>query len=335
MTTPHVAARGSILSDRGKELILFSGRAHPKLARDICAHLGLPLGEVLIEDFPDKEINLKVECDVRGADVFVIQPTCPPVHDNLFELLAFIDCLRRASAEQITAVIPYFGYARKDRKDEGRVPINAKLVANLITMAGAHRVVAVDLHAAQIQGFFDIPVDHLFARPALMEKVKELGATDPVIVSPDVGGTKLARAYAKELKAEIAIVDKRRVSGDKTVVENIVGAVEGRDVVLVDDMVSTGGSISDAARIVKERGADRVFLVATHAVLCGNAVQRLDDCPAEKILFSDTLPLKDPAPERQVTASVAPLIARAIDRIHRRESVSKLFEPPTRDSEGR
>ncbi|MBK8975094.1 MAG: ribose-phosphate pyrophosphokinase [Planctomycetes bacterium] len=316
---------------RGERLRVFSGRAHPQLAGDICAHMGIPLGEVTVRDFPDREIDLKVECDVRGADVFVVQPTCPPVHDNLFELLSFIDCLRRASAEKITAVIPYFGYARKDRKDEGRVPINAKLVANLITVAGADRVLAIDLHAAQIQGFFDIPVDHLFARPVLMEKVRELGAENPVIVSPDVGGTKLARAYAKELKADLAIVDKRRISGHETVIENIVGAVEDRDVVLVDDMISTGGSISDAARIVKARGANRVFIVATHGVLCGEAVKKLNDCPAETILLSDTIPIRGEAPARLVKASVAPLLARAIDRIHRSESVSSLFETSMRD----
>ena len=320
---------------RGERLRIFSGRSHPQLARDICAHMGTPLGEASIEDFPDGEINRKVECDVRGADVFVVQPTCPPVHDSLFELLSFIDCLRRASAENITAVIPYFGYARKDRKDEGRVPINAKLVANLITSAGASRVLAIDLHAAQIQGFFDIPVDHLYARPVLMEKVRELGATDPVVVSPDVGGTKLARAYAKELRADLAIVDKRRVSGNRTVVENMVGDVSDRDVVLVDDMISTGGSISDAARISKEKGANRVFIVATHAVLCGNAVERLDECPAERILCTDTIPLRQQGPARLVQASIAPLLARAIDRIHRSESVSSLFEPSARELDGR
>ncbi|MCC6783619.1 MAG: ribose-phosphate pyrophosphokinase [Planctomycetes bacterium] len=320
---------------RGERLRVFAGRAHPQLARDICAHMGIPIGEVSISDFPDGEINLKVECDVRGADVFVVQPTCPPVHDSLFELLSFIDCLRRASAETITAVIPYFGYARKDRKDEGRVPINAKLVANLITTAGAQRVVAIDLHAAQIQGFFDIPVDHLYARPVLMEKVRELGADKPIVVSPDVGGTKLARAYAKDLRADLAIVDKRRISGRETVAENVVGDVSGRDVVLVDDMISTGGSISDAARIVKERGARKVFIVATHAVLCGDAVKKLDACPAETILFTDTIPVRGPKPARLVQASVAPLLARAIDRIHRSESVSSLFDSAPRDLESR
>ena len=227
---------------RNERLRLFHGTAHPQLALDVAAHMGTPLGAVSLDRFPDGEIDLKVECDVRGADVFIVQPTCPPVHENLFELLCFVDCLRRASAERITAVIPYFGYARKDRKDEGRVPINAKLVANLITKAGVDRVVAVDLHAAQIQGFFDIPVDHLYARPVLMEKVREFGIAEPMVVSPDVGGTKLARAYAKDLGCEIAIVDKRRVAGDATVIENVVGDVRGRDVILVDDMVSTGAA---------------------------------------------------------------------------------------------
>ena len=307
-------------------LRLFTGNANPKLANDICAHMGVPLGEATLERFPDGEIDLKVECDVRGADVFVIQPTCPPVHEHLFELLAFIDCLRRASADRITAVVPYFGYARKDRKDEGRVPINAKLVANLITKAGADRVVAVDLHAAQIQGFFDIPVDHMFARPAIMEVVEGLGLDNPMVVSPDVGGVKLARAYAKGFKTEIAIVDKRRVAGDKTVIEHVVGDVEGREVLMVDDMVSTGGSITDAARIIKEKGAKRVFITASHAVLAGKAVEKLNNAPVEGIIFTDTIPLDDHEIPRLQVASVAPLLARAIDRIHRSESVSVLFD---------
>lgn len=305
---------------------VFSGTAHPQLVQDICSHLGVRQGDVSLGRFPDGEINLKVECDVRGADVFVVQPTCPPVHENLFELLTLIDCLRRASADRINAVIPYFGYARKDRKDEGRTPITAKLVANLITKAGADRVLAVDLHAAQIQGFFDIPVDHLYARPVLMEAVSQLQLRNPIVVSPDVGGVKLARAYAKDLKTDIAIVDKRRVSGDKTVSENVVGDVKGRDVLLVDDMVSTGGSIVDAGRIVQEKGAGRVYIAATHAVLAGNAVEKLNAAPIEKIIFADTIPSHADGLRRLVTASVAPLLARAIDRIHRSESVSQLFD---------
>ena len=314
------------MTARGERLRVFTGTAHPKLAQDICAHMGVPLGAASLEPFPDGEINLKLECDVRGADVFVVQPTCPPVHENLFELLSFADCLRRASADRITAVIPYYGYARKDRKDEGRVPINAKLVANLLIAAGYSRVVAIDLHAAQIQGFFDIPVDHLFARPVIIEHVRQLGIDKPIVVSPDVGGVKLARAYAKDLNCDLAIIDKRRISGDTTVIEHIIGDVKGRDVVLVDDMVSTGGSIVDAARIVKQKGANSAFIVATHAVLAGKAVERLNQSEVEKILFADTIPLPESHIERLETVSIAQLLARAIDRIHRSESVSELFD---------
>ena len=311
---------------RGERLRVFTGTAHPQLARDICAHMGVPLGSASLARFPDGEINLKIEVDVRGADVFVVQPTCPNVHENLFELLSFADCLRRASADRITAVIPYFGYARKDRKDEGRVPINAKLVANLLVTSGYDRVVAVDLHAAQIQGFFDIPVDHLYARPVMLEKVRQLETKDVMVVSPDIGGTKLARAYAKDLGCDLAIIDKRRISGEQTVIEHVIGDVRNRDVLLVDDMVSTGGSIVDAARIVKEKGARKVFIVATHAVLCGNAVERLNKADVEQILFADTVPVHDKKIRRLEVCSMAQLLARAIDRIHRSESVSKLFE---------
>ncbi|MDP6928449.1 MAG: ribose-phosphate pyrophosphokinase [Planctomycetota bacterium] len=307
-------------------LRVFTGNAHPKLAQDICAHLGIPLGDASVDRFPDGELNLKVECDVRGADVFVVQPTSPPVHENLFELLTFIDCLHRASADRITAVIPYFGYARKDRKDEGRTPITAKLVANLIAKAGADRVLAIDLHAAQIQGFFDIPMDHLYARPVMMETISGLGVENPMVVSPDVGGVRLARAYAKELHTDIAIIDKRRVSGDETVIEHVVGDVGGRDVILLDDMVATGGSIVSAARIVLEKGARKVFIAATHGVLAGSAVEKLNQAPVERIILSDTIPVEDRGIEKLAVASVAPLIARAIDRIHRSESVSVLFD---------
>jgi ribose-phosphate pyrophosphokinase len=305
---------------------VFTGNAHPQLAKDICSHLGVPLGESASQRFPDGEINLRINCDVRGADVFVVQPTCPPVNENIMELLSFLDCLRRASADRITAVMPYYGYARKDRKDEGRVPITAKLVANLITKAGADRVLTVDLHAAQIQGFFDIPADHLYARPVIMEHVRAIGAENPLVVSPDVGGTKLARAYAKSLHADIAIVDKRRISGDKVVVENVVGDVKGRDLFVVDDMVSTGGSITDACRILKEKGGNKIYIMATHAVLCGDAVNKLNNAPVERIIFTDTIPPRKNGIERLKIASVAPLLARAIDRIHRSESVSHLFE---------
>jgi ribose-phosphate pyrophosphokinase len=304
---------------------IFTGNAHPRLADDICSHLGVPLGEARCKRFPDGEIDLKLDCDVRGADVFVIQPTCPSVNENLVELLVYIDCLKRSSADRITAVMPYYGYARKDRKDEGRVPITAKLVANLITTAGADRVVAVDLHAAQIQGFFDIPTDHLYARQSFMEHVRSLNLEDPIIVSPDVGGVKMARGYAKGLHADIAIVDKRRVSGEEVVSENVVGEVDGRDVIMVDDMISTAGSITDACRILKEKGANRIYLLATHGVLCGPAVERLNNAPVESVMLSDSIPIRDSGVEKLTVVSLAPLLARAIDRIHRSESVSILF----------
>jgi ribose-phosphate pyrophosphokinase len=314
------------MSVRGERLRVFTGTAHRDLAQGICSHMGVPLGASSLARFPDGEINLKVECDVRGADVFVVQPTCPPVHEHLFELLSYADCLRRASADRITAVIPYFGYARKDRKDEGRVPINAKLVANLLVTAGYDRVVAIDLHAAQIQGFFDIPVDHLYARPVLIERVRQLDTQRLMIVSPDIGGTKLARAYAKELSCDLAIIDKRRISGEETVIEHVIGDVGGRDVVLVDDMISTGGSIVDAVRIVKQKGARKAFIVATHAVLAGKAVERLNAADVEKIFVTDSVPVPaDKLPKVEV-CSIAQLLARAIDRIHRSESISILFE---------
>jgi ribose-phosphate pyrophosphokinase len=304
---------------------IFSGNAHPKLVRDICSHLGVPQGEAVCRRFPDGEIDLKIECDVRGADVFVVQPTCPPVNENLMELLIFIDCLRRSSADRITAVMPYYGYARKDRKDEGRVPITAKLAANLIVKAGADRVVAVDLHAAQIQGFFDIPTDHLYARHSFMAHVESLDVENPMIVSPDVGGVKLARGYANSLGAEIAIVDKRRISGDQVTAENVVGDVDGRNLIMVDDMVSTAGSITDACRILKEKGAEKIYIIATHGVLCGKAVEKLNNAPVEQIIFSDSIPILDTGVEKLKIVSLAPLLARAIDRIHRSESVSILF----------
>ncbi len=310
-------------------LRVFSGNAHPAIADAICAELVIDAGDAVVTRFPDGECDIKVNCDVRGADCFVIQPTCPPVNENLVELLVMIDCLRRASADRITAVIPYFGYARKDRKDEGRVPITAKLVANMITEAGAHRVLTVDLHAAQIQGFFDIPVDHLYARPAFLPVLRKLELENLVVVSPDVGGTKLCRAYSKALSASLAIVDKRRVSGSETKVENLVGEVKGKTALVVDDLISTGGSISDAARVIKEHGAEKVFLLATHGVLCGNAIERLNDAPVERIFLSDSIPIPDDRrPERVQVASLAPMLAKAIDSIHRSESVSRLFERP-------
>ncbi|MCI0589640.1 MAG: ribose-phosphate pyrophosphokinase [Planctomycetes bacterium] len=310
------------------ELKIFSGSAHPELARSICEHLGIGLGNAIVGRFPDGEIEVKVDEDVRGRDVFLVQPTCPPVNENLMELLILADCLRRASADRITAVIPYFGYARKDRKDEGRVPITAKLVANLITQSGVERVLAVDLHAAQIQGFFDIPVDHLYAKPVLVAPLRKLGLRDVVVVSPDVGGIKVARAYCKELGADLAIVDKRRLNPEEAEVEAVIGEVGGKNAILVDDMISTGGTIAEAVRILKNFGAASVFVAATHPVFCGKARTRLDAAPIERIFVTDTIPLRPErsAPARTQVVSIAPLLARAIRSIHRAESVSRLFE---------
>ncbi|TAH36009.1 MAG: ribose-phosphate pyrophosphokinase [Planctomycetota bacterium] len=309
--------------DRFKVL---SGSAHPALASEICAELGLPLAKTYVGRFPDGEIDIKIEEDMRGGDVFVVQPTCPPVNEHLMELLLLIDCLRRASADRITAVIPYYGYARKDRKDEGRVPISAKLVANCIVAAGADRVLTMDLHASQIQGFFDVPVDHLYAKPVIQAEVEKLGLDKLVVCSPDVGGIRLARAYARSLNAGLAIVDKRRVGATETVSENVIGEVAGKNVLLVDDMISTAGSITEATRMLQSRGAERVYIAVTHAVLCGPAVERLENCPCESILVTNTIPLRGEVPNRLRVVSIAPLLARAIARIHRAESVSALFE---------
>jgi ribose-phosphate pyrophosphokinase len=276
--------------------------------------------------FPDGEIDIKINDDVRGADCFVIQPTCPPVNENWAELLLLLDCLRRASAGRVSAVLPYYGYARKDRKDEGRVPISAKVVANSLTMAGVDRVLTLDLHAAQIQGFFDIPVDHLYAKPVLLRRVKELDVVDPVVVSPDVGGIKMARAWAKSLDADLAIVDKRRSSGSEVTQEHLIGDVRGRQVILVDDMISTGGSISGAARLVRAHGAGRIVIAVTHAVFCGPAVERLSECPADAILITDSIPQRGRLPRQIDVVSVAPLLARAILNIHESKSISSLFD---------
>jgi len=293
----------------------------------VCEVLKLPLGNVENKRFPDSEISLRVMEDVRGSDVFVVQPTCPPVNDNLMELLILIDCLRRASAERITAVIPYFGYARQDRKAEGRVPISAKLVANLVTAAGATRALAVDLHAAQIQGFFDIPTDHLYAAPVLVDYFRKLLIRDLTVVTPDVGGIKMARAYAKRLDAGLAICDKRRSGPTKTEVMHVIGEVQNRNVVLVDDMISTGNSIRDAAEACQKAGARDIYMCATHAVLAGNACENLQKAPVKEIVVTDTIPVD--GKEKQVpnlrVLSIAPLLGEAIRRIHYSESVSSLF----------
>ena len=312
------------------ELKIFSGRANPKLARAICDFLHLPPGQIVLGTFPDGENYCKIDEDIRGRDVFLIQPTCPPVNDNLMELLIMIDSCKRASASRITTVLPYYGYARQDRKDEGRVPITAKLVANLITRAGADRVLTMDLHAAQIQGFFDVPVDHLYAAPVLNAHFLERGwePDEIVVVSPDEGSIKRASGHVKRLGGRLAIVDKRRASATQTKQENIIGGpVEGRIALLFDDMISTAGSICGAARLVHEAGAREIHVAATHAVFCGDALENLRDAPITSVVVTDTIPLEQyHLPENVVVLSVAELLGEAIKRIHHDKSVSALFE---------
>ena len=311
------------------DLKIFSGTANRPLAQAITQYLGVSLGDIDLGEFPDGEISCKINEDVRGRDVFIVQPTCPPVNNHLLQLLIMIDSFKRASAERITTVLPYFGYARQDRKDEGRVPITAKLVANLITRAGADRVLTMDLHAAQIQGFFDVPVDHLYASPVLNEHFLRLGlpADELVIVSPDEGSIKRAMGHAKRIGGSLAIIDKRRVSPQQTAQENIIGEpVEGKIAILFDDMISTAGSICGAARVLQAQGAREIHVATTHAVLCGPAVERLEKASLSSLVCTDSIPL---APDQlipgTVVLSVAPLLGEAIKRIHRNESVSRLF----------
>jgi ribose-phosphate pyrophosphokinase len=311
------------------DLKIFSGRANPDLTRQICDYLGLSLGAISIGNFPDGEISCKIDEDVRGRDVYLVQPTCPPVNENLMELLIMIESCKRASAERVTAVMPYYGYARQDRKDAGRVPITAKLVANIITRAGADRVLTMDLHAAQIQGFFDVPVDHLYAAPVLNDHflAMRLKPDDMIVVSPDEGSIKRALGHAKRLGGRLAIVDKRRSSATDTKQENIIGgSVEGKVALMFDDMISTAGSICGAARAVMAAGAKEVHVAATHGVLCGPAIQNLDNAPVESVVITNTLPLPaEKAIPKIKVLSVAPLLGEAIKRIHRNESVSRLF----------
>jgi len=311
------------------EMKIFSGRANPELAQKVADYVGLPLGRISLGRFPDGEISCKIEEDVRGRDIFIVQPTCPPVNENLMELLIMIDSFKRASAERITAVIPYFGYARQDRKDEGRVPITAKLVANLITRAGADRVLTMDLHAPQLQGFFDIPVDHLYAAPVLDAYFLSLGIPleDIVVVSPDEGAIKRTLIHLPVFGGKLAIVDKRRSSGTTTSQAHLIGeSVKGKVALIFDDMISTGGSISGAAHMVKEAGAVKVYLAATHPVFCGPAVERLSSAPAEEIVVTDTIPLDaSRRPPNVRVLTVSELLGEAVKRIHRHESVSKLF----------
>ena len=292
------------------------------------ARLKIKLQDALVGRFSEGEIRVKINENVRGKDVFIIQPTCPPSNDNLMELLIMIDALRRASAQRITAVIPYFGYARQDRKDQPRVPITAKLVANLLTVAGSSRILTMDLHAGQIQGFFDIPVDHLFSVGVFVDYFSKMNIKDLVAVSPDVGSIKMARAYAKRVSAGLAIIDKRRVSPEKAEAIHIMGEVENKNVIIVDDMIATGSSLIEAVEALKKAGAKTIYAAITHGVLSGPAIQRIDQCKGlEKLLISDSIPLSEEKkhPKIQVL-SVANLLAEAIKRIHNEESVSCLFD---------
>ena len=311
------------------DLMLFSGNANPQLGRAIADYLGVDLGGISLGTFPDGEISCKIDEDIRGRDIYLIQPTCPPTNDHLMQLLVMIDSCKRASAERVTAVMPYFGYARQDRKDEGRVPITAKLVANLITRAGADRVLTMDLHAAQIQGFFDVPVDHLYAAPVLNEHFKSLNIPpeDLVIASPDEGSIKRALGHMKRLGGDLAIVDKRRTSAETTVQENVIGGpVDGKIVLMFDDMISTAGSICGAAKVLKDKGAREIHVATSHAVLCGPAVERLQAANLDSIVCTDSIPLtpEQILPQTKVI-SISPLLGEAIKRIHRNESVSRLF----------
>jgi ribose-phosphate pyrophosphokinase len=309
------------------ELKFFTGNSNQKLAEKICAYLGIQQGVIQVRRFSDGEIFVEIGENVRGKDVFVMQSTCSPVNDNLMELLIIMDALRRASARRITAVMPYYGYARQDRKVAPRVPISAKLVADLITAAGTRRVLTMDLHAGQIQGFFNIPVDNLFAAPVILEYIKEHFQNNLVMVSPDVGGVERARAFAKRLNAQIAIVDKRRERPNSSEVMNIVGQVEGCTAVLLDDMVDTAGTLTKAAAALAEQGAKRTFACATHAVLSGPALERIMASPMDRLVVTDTIPSegKHQACPKITVLSVASLLGEAIKRIHDEDSVSSLF----------
>ena len=307
---------------------IFTGNSNVALVEKVCNYLSIPLGKATVGRFPDGEIDVKVDEDVRGSDIFIIQPTCSPVNDSLAELLILIDCFKRASSARITAVLPYYGYARKDRKDEGRVPITAKLVANLITEAGADRVLTMDLHAAQIQGFFDIPVDHLLAFPVISEYYREKDLSDFVVVSPDVGGIKIARQYSNQLNMRLAVVDKRRMGPEELEVGFVIGDVEGRNAIIIDDLIATGGSICQAARVLKEKGAKDIYVGTTHPVLCGAAIEKLSAAPIKEIAVTDTIPLSEEAKsmgDKIKVLSVSKLLGEAIKRIHTNRSISSMF----------
>jgi ribose-phosphate pyrophosphokinase len=309
------------------ELRIFGGRAHPALTEKICAYLSLAPGKVTLYNFSDGEIFFQIRENVRGSDVYVVQPTCAPVNDNLIELLIMLDAFKRSSASRVTAVIPYYGYARQDKKDAPRVPISSKLVADIISRAGADRILTMDLHAAQIQGFFDVPVDHLFAAPVVLDAVRQMDLPDLVIVSPDAGGVERARAIAKRLNAGLAIVDKRRVAKNEAEVMHLIGEVDGMTALVVDDIIDTAGTLTKTADLLKNRGALRILAAGIHGVLSGPALDRINAAPIEKVLISDTIPLDDKLARcsKLEPLSVAALLGEAIRRIHDNSSVSSLF----------
>ncbi|NWF51968.1 MAG: ribose-phosphate pyrophosphokinase [Nitrospirae bacterium] len=307
---------------------LFTGNAHRELAKDVAKYLGIPVGDATVTKFSDGEIMVRINENVRGTDVFVIQPTCMPVNRNIMELLLMVDALKRASARRITAVIPYYGYARQDRKVQPRVPISAKLVADLITAAGTSRVLTVDLHAAQIQGFFNIPVDNLYATPVLLDYIKSNYTHEElVIVSPDAGGVERARSFAKRLQCSIAIIDKRREAVNISEVMNVIGDVEKKDTLILDDMIDTGGTTTQAAGALKEKGARRVIAACTHAVLSGSAVDKINKSAIEELIVTNTIPFdsKKEQCKKLTVLSIASLLGEAIKRIHEESSISSLF----------
>jgi len=313
------------------ELKVFSGSAHSELAREIAGFLGVQPGQARLRRFPDTEVSFQIDENIRGTDVFVVQPTCATlsgsVDQHLVELLIMIDAFRRSSAARITAVVPYYGYARQDRKDKPRVPISAKLVANLLGAAGTHRVLTMDLHKAQIQGFFDIPVDHLFAAPIIIDHLSRLDSGNLTLVSPDAGGAERARAYAKRLDAELAIIDKRRTDDGTAEVMNVIGDVAGRTCIIQDDIIDTAGTITKAASALKENGAERVIACAVHGVLSGQAIERIERSPIDRLIVTNTIPLSSAgaACNKIIVLSVARLLGQAIKSIHEETTVSSLF----------
>jgi ribose-phosphate pyrophosphokinase len=309
------------------ELKVFSGSAHPQLTKEIADFLGVPVGQARLRRFPDSEVSFQIDENIRGADVFIIQPTSMPVDPHLMELLVMIDAFRRSSAARITAVIPYYGYARQDRKDKPRVPISAKLVANILSASGVDRVLTMDLHKAQIQGFFDIPVDHLFAAPVIIDHLSKMTFPSLTIVAPDAGGAERARAYAKRLGGELAVIDKRRSDDGTAEVMNVVGDVAGRTCIIQDDIIDTAGTIVKAANALKDNGASRVFACAVHGVLSGQAFERIEKAPIEKLIVTNTIPLNGDRAKngKIVSLSVAKLLSQAIRSIHEESSVSSLF----------